>query len=188
MKNEKITIIGGAGHVGAPLGIALANKGFKTTLIDLNKKNINKINNGIMPFREEGCERLLKKALKKKMILATDDYLEIKKNKIIIVAIGTDIKKDFNPELKKFLSFFHFLKKQINKNHSIIIRSSIYPGAFDKVYSIIKSKCKNLTYCPERIAQGKSIVELPKIAQIISGNNKAWELIALSSSWHLSFS
>ena len=29
-----------------------------------------------------------------------------------------------------------------------------------------------MTYCPERIAQGQSIIELPKIAQIISGNNQ----------------
>tara|TARA_X000001036_G_C20365166_1_gene678128 strand:+ start:200 stop:748 length:549 start_codon:yes stop_codon:yes gene_type:complete len=172
MKKEKIAIIGGAGHVGAPLGIALASKGFKTTLVDLNKKYIKKINNGKMPFLEEGCEILLKKTLKKKMIFATNDYSEIKKNKIIIIAIGTDIKKNFKPELKKFLKFFHSLKKEINNSHSIIIRSSIYPGAYDKVYSIIKSKCKNLTYCPERIAQGQSIIELPRIAQIISGNNQ----------------
>ena len=64
------------------------------------------------------------------------------------------------------------MKKKINKDHSIIIRSSIYPGTYNKVYSIIKSKCNNLTYCPERIAQGKSIIELPKISQIVSGVNK----------------
>ena len=86
MKKEKIAIIGGAGHVGAPLGIALASKGFKTTLVDLNKKYIKKINNGKMPFLEEGCERLLKKNLRKKMIFATNDYSEIKKSKIIIIS------------------------------------------------------------------------------------------------------
>tara|TARA_B100000700_G_C15002035_1_gene836772 strand:- start:105 stop:1280 length:1176 start_codon:yes stop_codon:yes gene_type:complete len=171
MKKQSIAIIGGAGHVGAPLGIALANRGYKTTLIDLNKKNNQIINSGKMPFLEDGCEKILRKNLSKNMIFATNDYAEIKKNKIIIIAIGTNIKSNFKPELKKFLNFFHFLKKKINRKQSIVIRSSIYPGAYDKVYSIIKTKCKNLTYCPERIAQGKSILELPKIAQIISGKN-----------------
>ena len=39
MTNKKeIAIIGGAGHIGTPLGINLGEVGFKTTLIDKNKK------------------------------------------------------------------------------------------------------------------------------------------------------
>ena len=66
MFNKNICIIGGAGHVGVPLGIAFSSKGHKVILIDKNKKNINKINNGQMPFLEEGCETLLSKEVKKK--------------------------------------------------------------------------------------------------------------------------
>ena len=40
-----VSVIGGAGHIGAPLGIALSLKGYKVLLIDKNKKNIKKINN-----------------------------------------------------------------------------------------------------------------------------------------------
>ena len=52
MFNKNICIIGGTGHVGVPLGIAFSSKGHKVILIDKNKKNINKINNGQMPFLE----------------------------------------------------------------------------------------------------------------------------------------
>ena len=38
-----ISIIGGAGHVRTPLGLALSSKGYNVTLIDKNQKNI-KIN------------------------------------------------------------------------------------------------------------------------------------------------
>lgn len=179
MSKNKIIIIGGAGHVGAPLGIALSNKGYNVTLLDLNTKFNRMLNNGKMPFVEEKCESLLKKSLKRKRIIATDDFEEIKNNKYIVIAIGTNIKKNFNPEIEKLLNFFIFLKKKIKKDQSIIIRSSIFPSTFDKVYNIIKSKCKNLTYCPERIAQGRSIVELPKISQIISGSSKK-EIIKIS--------
>ena len=40
-----VSIIGGAGHVGVPLGLALSSKGFNVILVDKNKKNINKIYN-----------------------------------------------------------------------------------------------------------------------------------------------
>ena len=66
-----ICIIGGAGHVGAPLGLALSSKGYNVALIDKNQKNIKKINNGIMPFVEDGCEKLLKKMIYKGKIFAT---------------------------------------------------------------------------------------------------------------------
>ena len=167
-----ICIIGGAGHVGTPLGLALSSKGYNVVLIDKNQRNIKKINQGIMPFVEEGCAKLLKKMIYKKKIFATSKLDEIKKCKYIIVCIGTPINNKFKPNLKKFFNFFYNLKKYLNKNHVIIIRSSIYPGACNRVFDIVKNHCKNLSYCPERIAQGKSLVELPKLSQIISGKNE----------------
>ena len=171
---NNICMIGGAGHVGAPLGLVLSSKGYNVTLIDKNKKNIQSINRGQMPFLEEGSSKLLKKMIYKKNIFATEKLSEVKMAKYIIVCIGTPINNQLNPQLKSFLNFFYDLKKFLNKNHIIIIRSSVYPGICDKVFDIIKSKCVNLSYCPERIVQGKAIVELPKLSQIISGkNNKA---------------
>jgi len=166
-----ICIIGGAGHVGIPLGLALSSKGYNVVLIDKNQRNIKKINQGIMPFVEEGCAKLLKKMIYKKKIFATSKLDEIKKCKYIIVCIGTPINNKFKPNLKKFFNFFYNLKKYLNKNHIIIIRSSIYPGTCNRVFNIVKTRCNNLSYCPERIAQGKSLTELPKLSQIISGKN-----------------
>ena len=68
-----VSIVGGAGHVGAPLGLALSSKGYEVILIDKNKKDIKKINRGEMPFMEEGCTKLLKKMIsKKKLSLLTN--------------------------------------------------------------------------------------------------------------------
>ena len=39
-----VSIVGGAGHVGAPLGLALSSKGYNVILIDKNKENIKKNN------------------------------------------------------------------------------------------------------------------------------------------------
>jgi len=171
MFNNNICIVGGVGHVGAPLGLAFSNKGFKVILLDKNINNIRKINKGKMPFQEQGCEKLLKKMIRKKNILASKDLNSIKKSKYIIICLGTPINKKYNPDLKKFINFFYQIKKNLNNKQIIIIRSSIYPGTCDKVYNIIKDRCKNLSYCPERIAQGKSLIELPKLPQVVSAKN-----------------
>ena len=167
-----VCVVGGAGHVGTPLGLALSSKGYNVILIDKNIKNIKKINNAKMPFIEEGCSKLLKKMVSKKKILATSNLSDVKKCKYIIVCIGTPMNKKFNPDLEGFINFFYTVKKYLNKNHIIIIRSSIYPGTCDKVFKVIKNQCTNLSYCPERIAQGKSVIELPKLSQIVSGKNR----------------
>ena len=169
---RNISIIGGAGHIGFPLGLILGSKGFKVSLIDKNKNNIKKINNGEAPFLEENSKKLLTDMIKKKRIYATDQINEISKSKYIIICISTPITNQLNPNLKTFINFFHQLKKKIKKDQIIIIRSSIYPGICEKVYKIIEKKCKNLSYCPERIVQGKSIVELPKLPQLVSGKSK----------------
>tara|TARA_B100000315_G_scaffold211830_1_gene208862 strand:- start:2996 stop:4177 length:1182 start_codon:yes stop_codon:yes gene_type:complete len=166
-----VSIIGGAGHIGVPLGLALSSKGYKVVLIDKNTKNMEKINQAKMPFMEEGCEKLLKKMIYKKRILGTNQLSKVKICKYIIVCTNTPVTNKFNPELRSFINFFRHLRKYLNKNHIIIIRSSIYPGVCDKVFDVIKYHCKNLSYCPERIAQGKSIIELPKLSQIVSGKN-----------------
>ncbi len=165
--NKTISIIGGTGHVGLPLGIALADKNFKIQLIDINKDNINKVNKGIMPFLEDGAEKILKKNIRKKNIFASNDHKLIKKGKYIIVCIGTPVNKKLVPEIKNFLNFFKFLNKIISKDHIIIVRSSVFPGVSDKIHNILNNK--NISYCPERIVQGKSLKELPKLPQIISG-------------------
>ena len=175
---NNICVIGGAGHVGAPLGLVFSSRGYDVTLIDKDKKNIKSLNNGIMPFLEEGSTKLLKKMILKKKIYATENLSEVKKSKYIIICIGTPINNQLNPNLKNFVNFFYDLKKYLNKNHIIIIRSSVYPGVSNKVYKVIKNRCKNLSYCPERIVQGKAIVELPKLSQIISGKNTRAKLEA----------
>ena len=171
LEKKNISIIGGAGHVGLPLGLVFANKNFNVSLVDTNKKNLELIKSGQLPFSELGGKKLLEKALKKNRLFLTDKLNYLKYSKFIIVSTGTPINKKFNPQKKKFISFFKKMMPYLKKNHIIIIRSSIYPGVCKEIYNIIKKKCKNISYCPERIAEGKAITELPKLTQIISGIN-----------------
>jgi UDP-N-acetyl-D-mannosaminuronic acid dehydrogenase len=67
-RKKNISVIGGAGHVGFPLGLVFSSKNFTVNLIDKNLDFLKKIQNGIPPFLEEGSEKLLERALKKKKL------------------------------------------------------------------------------------------------------------------------
>ena len=164
-----IVIVGGAGHIGLPLGMLFASKGKRVILYDKDKKNVSKINNLQMPFMEEGGSKLLKK--NKNRIFATTDKKSLQNAKIIIVCIGTPVKNS-KPDLAFFFKMFREVKKYLSPNKLLVIRSSIYPGTCFKIQKFLGSKFKNISYCPERVVQGKSISELPKLPQIISGVSK----------------
>lgn len=165
MKSD-ILIVGGAGHIGLPLGILFADKGKKVVLYDKNLSNIKKINNSLMPFMEEGGEKILRRNRSK--ILATDNKKYIKHTKIVIICIGTPVKNN-RPDLNFFFKMFKEIKKELDPKKLLVIRSSIYPGTCKKIQTYLGPQFQNIAYCPERVVQGKSITELPKLPQIISG-------------------
>ena len=105
-----VTIIGGAGHVGLPLGLSFANKKIKVCLLDINKKNLNKIKNGIMPFIEYGAESILKKNIKKKYIDVTDNPVVISKSKYVFITLGTPVDEFSNPKINLFLGVIKSIK------------------------------------------------------------------------------
>ena len=164
-----IVIVGGAGHIGLPLGMLFANKGKKVILYDKDQTNVKKINNLQMPFMEEGGAKLLKK--NKNRIFATTDKKFLKDAKVIIVCIGTPVKNS-KPDLVFFFKMFREIKKYLKPSMLLVIRSSIYPGTCLKIQNFLGKRFKNISYCPERVVQGKSISELPKLPQIISGVSK----------------
>jgi len=167
--NFDILIIGGAGHIGLPLGLLFASKGKKVVLYDKDKKNLEKIRKMQMPFMEEGGSKLLKKNINR--IFPTSDKNYIKYSKIIIVCIGTPIKGS-KPDLKFFFKMFAEIKKFLREDKLLVIRSSIYPGTCLKVKNYLGKKFTNISYCPERVVQGKSLSELPNLPQIVSGISK----------------
>ena len=145
MKNldkSGVSIIGGAGHVGFPLGLALAQKNFNVNLVDINKRNLENIKKGIVPFKEKGAKEALIKCKKKNKLSFSSNLKNISVKKYIIVCIGTPINKNLKPELKSFLKFINNLKKNISKKNIIIIRSSIYPGMINRIEQMLYNKNK----------------------------------------------
>ena len=178
MKKNIIAIIGGCGHIGFPLALKFAEKNFLTYAIDLNIKAIDILQKGNIPYKEDGAQLLLKKVLKKKKIFFTNDFKKIKLAKYIIITVGTPLKNG-RPDMSYVFSVIKNLKNQISKSSSIILRSTVFPGTTRKIIKFLKKNkiyCR-VSYCPERVAQGKSISEIENLPQIISSENKIEEKI-----------
>ena len=130
-----VCIVGGAGHVGFPIGLMFASKNLKVCLLDNNVGLLKRISDGIIPFKEKNGKEFLKKY--KKNIFLTSDPKYIKESKNIIICIGTPVKENLKPDLKNFFKFFSLIKKYLNSEHEIIVRSSVYIGSIEKIKKIL---------------------------------------------------
>jgi UDP-N-acetyl-D-mannosaminuronic acid dehydrogenase len=169
---EKISIMGGCGHVGLPLAVTLAKKNYKVFAIDKDKKKINLLNKKKTPFLEIGLEEALNN-LKKKNINFSNELSIIKDTRVVIITLGTPINKYFKPDFKFFISNFNKIIPYLSNDHTIILRSTVLPGTTKKILINLKNIYPNigLAYCPERISQGNAIKELRILPQIISASD-----------------
>ena len=176
----RICIIGGLGHIGLPLGIMFAEAGFHVTLLDSNRQHFDTVLQGKLPFVEYGAEPLLAQALAQGRLELTDDYNTLAETDVAIVCIGTPVDEYMSPILAPFLSCIEALAASIKKDTLVVIRSSVYPGVFQRISGILAAKSiANVSYCPERIVQGYAVQEIRNLPQIISGVSE--QAVALSA-------
>ena len=69
----KVVIVGGAGRVGLPFGLVLADQGHQVMAFDRDEEKVGLVNAGEMPFMESGAQELLTKVLSTSGFAATAD-------------------------------------------------------------------------------------------------------------------
>jgi UDP-N-acetyl-D-mannosaminuronic acid dehydrogenase len=93
-----IVILGGAGHVGLPLSIALASRGASVLIFDHDTLAVKAVNRGEMPFREAGADAMLAEVLESGRLRATTDPAAAGAAETLIVVIGTPVDEHLNPD------------------------------------------------------------------------------------------
>ena len=175
MDDKKIAIFG-VGRVGLPLALVLAEKGFVVTGIDVDPYRINLLKHKIMPFMEEGAAQLLEKHSGKNFQVFSQEHIDriVAENAVIIFTLGTPIDDTYSPNFSDIEKLIRRISPVIKSGHTIILRSTVSPGATEQLArqleeqtKLILGKTLFLAYCPERIAEGKSVEELGQIPQII---------------------
>ena len=165
-----LCIIGGAGHVGLPLGVAFANKRVKTVLFDKNEAALEKIKAGFFPFKERNGDKELRKALQGKNLAVSVLPEVIQKSDFVLLVLGTPIDEYLNPDLKDFNSAIEAYFPYFKNGQILILRSTVYPGTSERIQRYFQEKGKRVAvaFCPERIAEGHAFEEFIKYPQIVS--------------------
>jgi UDP-N-acetyl-D-mannosaminuronic acid dehydrogenase len=171
IENADVTVVGGAGHVGIPLVLALAESGARVNVNDLNRDTLNTLKAGRLPFIEYGAESILTKALAERRLVFTHAPDQISKSGPVIVTIGTPVDEFLNPVRRVVQDCIDDLLPHLSDGQLLVLRSTVYPGTTEWLHSYLAAKGRKLklAFCPERVVQGFGIKELQEMPQIVSG-------------------
>lgn len=169
-----VVLVGGCGHVGLPLGVALASTGLKVGLYDISSSAVSQVNQGVAPFFEPGLEPLLKECIDSSLLIASTERTIVETAESIIVIIGTPVDEHQNPEPHKVLEAVRELLPHLTNDQQLILRSTVYPGTTKLIEQMIESSGLNLqvSFCPERIAEGHAMVELFELPQLVASRSE----------------
>jgi UDP-N-acetyl-D-mannosaminuronic acid dehydrogenase len=166
-----VTIVGGCGRAGLPLGLAFADRGLRVGLYDTNEEAVALVGRGEMPFAEAAADTMLRRVLEKGLVEASSDPGLIPEAEHVIVVIGTPVDEHLNPDIQAVTRALlgilgHFVDGQL-----LVLRSTVYPGVTAKVEEAVLASGKraDVAFCPERIAEGRALIELVDLPQIVSG-------------------
>ena len=171
IENADVTVIGGAGHVGVPLVLALAEAGLRVNVNDLNKASLDILQTGRLPFIEHGADAVLEKALANKRLVFTHSPDLISTGGPVIITIGTPIDEFLNPIRKVVQNCVDAVLPALVDGQLIVLRSTVFPGTTEWLASYLKDRGHNfkVAFCPERVVQGYGLKELREMPQIVSG-------------------
>lgn len=183
----KIGVVG-SGYVGLVAGACLADFGHNVTCMDVDKKKIDGLKDGVMPIYEPGLDDVVLRNYEyKRLDFTTDIEKTIKENDVIFIAVGTPPKDDGSADLQYVISVADDIGKHIDGYKVVVDKSTVPVGTGKLVRDTIKKKLKergiehdfDVVSNPEFLREGKSIHDFTHPDRIVIGceSEKAAEIM-----------
>jgi UDP-N-acetyl-D-mannosaminuronic acid dehydrogenase len=167
--------------VGLPTALCVLNAKYKVIGIDKDKNLIKLIDSGKSPLPEPGLENLIKNYLSNSSFKLSTEISLLSETDIIIVCVPTPLN---DLKLSADLSYLKNALTQIsvllNKPKLVIIESTIPPTTIKNIVipHLEKESGKTagkgffISYCPERISPGNSLMEFTNNPRIIGADDE----------------
>jgi len=165
-----VVVVGGCGHVGLPLAIALADRGAQVGIYDLSEAAVGLVNDGELPFAEPGAADVLKRVVAEGRLTASASAATVATGEHVVVVIGTPVDEHLNPDQQAVPRALAGCAEFLRDGQLLVLRSTVYPGVTALVEKLVAGLgvATEVAFCPERIAEGKAMTELFTLPQIVS--------------------
>ena len=177
----KIAVVG-TGYVGLVTGTCLAEVGTNVTCVDIDKKKIEGLKNGVMPIYEPGLEPMVTRNYKKgKLHFSTDITSALKDADVAFIAVGTPPGEDGSADLQYVLKVASQIGANMNSYGVVVTKSTVPVGTAKKVGAAVQEQLDargvdidfDISSNPEFLKEGAAIDDFMKPDRIVVGVDTA---------------
>ena len=184
----KIVIVG-TGYVGLVSGTCFSEMGVDVTCVDIDRKKIDKLRQGIIPIYEPGLEELVSKNVNAGRLHFTTDLREILDEvEVVFSAVGTPPDEDGSADLKYVLEVARSVGQNMKKYLVIVTKSTVPVGTALKVKNAIQEELDrrgvniefDVASNPEFLKEGAAVNDFMSPDRVVVGvaNDRAKEIMS----------
>ncbi len=168
-------VVVGTGYVGLVTGVCLSEVGHTVTCIDIDKRKVEKMENGISPIYEPGIEELLKKNHELNRLNFTTDYkFTYRSADVIFIGVGTPEREDGSANLEYVFEVCRQIAQNVERNCLVVVKSTVPIGTNDKVECYLKENLRHkvkieVASNPEFLSQGTAVKDTMNASRIVIG-------------------
>jgi UDP-N-acetyl-D-glucosamine dehydrogenase len=160
-RSAKVVVLG-LGYVGLPLAVVLAEAGYRVTGVDPDQEKVSLLNQGVSYIGDVDTE-LIQKLVKKKTLVATDDFSVVSEADAVSICVPTPLRKTRDPDLSYIVEVSESIAPYIHPGMVVILESTTYPGTTRELLLPKLIEAGNLTvgenfflaFSPERVDPGR---------------------------------
>ncbi len=178
----------GTGYVGLVTGTCFAEVGINVTCVDIDRKKIENLKNGISPIYEPGLDEMIDRNVKKGRLHFTTDLSKIVNDtEVVFIAVGTPPDEDGSADLQYVLSVASEVGRNMNKYMLVVTKSTVPVGTAKKVRNALQAELDkrksdlmfDVASNPEFLKEGAAIDDFMKPDRIVVGieSEKAQEIM-----------
>ncbi|GAB6094599.1 UDP-glucose/GDP-mannose dehydrogenase family protein [Desulfatiferula olefinivorans] len=172
-----ITVVG-TGYVGLVTGACFSEMGNHVTCVDVDRKKLENLKNGILPIYEPGLEPIVLKNYEQGLLTFTDSLKEaMETSSIYFIAVGTPPGEDGSADLQYVLGVAREIGRNLDKYAVIVDKSTVPVGTADKVKAAVREELDkrkvsidfDVVSNPEFLKEGAAVNDFMSPDRIVVG-------------------
>lgn len=174
-RDRRVCVLG-LGYVGLTLGVAMADVGFDVMGVEIRDVVLDALANGKPHFHEPGLEERLQRVMAAGRFRCSRKIPSDWDGTVFIITVGTPLGADGRSRLDMVENVSREVAANLKDGDMVIMRSTVKLGTTRNVVTPILGSAGHsydLAFCPERTLEGKALVELRQLPQIVGGMSVA---------------
>lgn len=169
----------GLGYIGLPTAVVLAQSGHRVIGVDVCDHRVDLINQGALPFLEQGLDTALGEVVSTGALVA---QREVPQADVYIIAVPTPFATGHRADLSYVEAAGRAIAPHLSSDNLVILESTSPPGTTRHLADVVLAERLDLTldgfegapvvhfaHAPERVLPGRILVELVENDRVIGG-------------------